>query len=233
MHSYAIDYLQISKLHCFLPERFEPCAPRSECATPASIAQKGPCHHLEAGPALEIDNVAYPHVLTKKAFAPLPQSLRSRADNAAVTFNASTALLHISRNSTASSPARFVFVVGLEGTGHHLLGQYFQACAHEIDTQHSQFNVRPNAGNLVSVKTPASEHRRPFCRSFPNYKLWGGGFDSGLMGSRQAPLHQDPAAATNAPHMTALALETISMNLPETINALVQEAAAPEATYRC
>lgn len=196
------------------------------------MAQKGPCHHLEAGPALEIDNIAYPHVLTKRAFAPPPQSLRSRVKNAAVALNASTALLHISRNSTASSPARFVFVVGLEGTGHHLLGQYFQACAHEIDTPHSQVNVRPNEGNLVSVKEPASDHRRPFCRSFPDNKLWGQGFKSGFMGSRQAPVHQDSAAATKSRHMTALALDNIAMNLPKTINALVQEAAAPGAAHR-
>jgi hypothetical protein len=212
--------------------RFEECAPHSECVTTASIAKRGPCHHLEAGPAVETDNAfAYPHVLTKKSFAPLPISLQSSAVNAGAAFFSSSAL-HNSRNSTAASPARFVFVVGLEGTGHHLLAQFFKACAHEIDTAPMKPVSRMQEGGLGEGARSLTDERRPFCRSLPYWTLWGRDFDSGLMGSRQAPAPKNYGAPPSNPYMTAWAIENIRKNLPGTINALVKLAAAPEAARR-
>lgn len=168
------------------------------------------------------DNLAYPQVLTKRAYAPPPRPLQSNAENAAVRLHG-TATLNNSRDFTAASPARFVFVLGLEGTGHHLLGQYFEACAHEIDTPPLQFLSRSIEDVKKSAKKPANDHHRPFCQKIPESKLWGRGFGSGFMGSSQAMV-------TNT---TTWALDNIAKNVPKLIEALVQAAIAPEAAHRC
>ncbi len=107
-------------------EEFEPCRG-------CEPTEGGMCHHLEAGPSSrsrgsladgaanhmdtsDTDHTSYPDVLPKVVFAPQP----SRRHN----------------DTVLSRPgARFVFVAGLEGSGHHFMAQVFKSCATEAAPQ--------------------------------------------------------------------------------------------------
>jgi len=211
---------------------------------PLSNAAAAAAAAVEAGAA-----VPYPRVLPKAAFAPLPRAPGRRRDAAAPSVDGS---------NTAASPARFVFVVGLEGSGHHLMASLFGACGREIDALPLPPPPLPRRGSGSANGTAAAPPtpRRRFCHNPAPLALWSGRHDAGLMGAWPWPARaasaasHAPAAAAAAATRTAntpaeaatwasetwasetWASETILAHLPRAVQALARAAAAPEAAYR-
>jgi hypothetical protein len=206
-----------------LPSKTRPgrAAPAVQRREPLSNAAAAAAAAVEAGAA-----VPYPRVLPKTAFAPLPRAPGRRGDAAAPSVDGP---------NTAASPARFVFVVGLEGSGHHLMASLFGACGREIDAlplplppPPPPLPARPAPppprrrgglanGNGTAAAPPTP--RRHFCHNPAPLALWSGRHDAGLMGAWPWPAR----AARAASHAPAPAAPTAAA--PRTANTPAEAAA--------
>ena len=169
------------------------------------VPAPSPCVHLEPGPAA---GDAYPHVLPKTVFADDGDSGGDYSGSGGGGGGVGNGGAGNVSGGVGGVGARFVFVAGLEGSGHHLLSLLFEACKHEVATPSEEGGIAGGTAGSATIAGGASGGAEPeamvvstasvraaaravaradppvwFCRGPLGSPFYGPRHESGLMGS--------------------------------------------------